>query len=203
MNTLKSAYLKDFQITAGHFNALRIGLDGKIKAIEALRAENLKTIEGKIKKLGKAISSLEQQPKRYKNPAFQLHQKKRAFIRQQHQHDQLKTQIEGGKVSLCFGSKALFRKQFHLQENGYASHQEWKQYWQAARASQFCLIGSKDETMGNQSCVATVNDDHTLNLRLRVPDALAAQHGKYMIFERVQLHYGKDAILGALTEDMQ
>jgi hypothetical protein len=73
MNTLKSAYLKDFQITARHFNALRIGLDGKIKAIEALRAENLKTIEGKIKKLGQAISSLEQQPKRYKNPAFQLH----------------------------------------------------------------------------------------------------------------------------------
>jgi hypothetical protein len=54
--------------------------------------------------------------------------------------------------------------------------------------------------MGNQSCVATVNDDRTLNLRLRVPDALAAQHGKYMIFERVQLHYGKDAILGALTD---
>jgi IS605 OrfB family transposase len=109
--------------------------------------------------------------------------------------------MKTGKVSLCFGSKALFKKQFFLKENQYQDHADWKQDWQASREEQFFLVGSKDETMGNQNCVATINPDSTLNLRIRVPDAFADKYGKYIVLERVKLHYGKDDILAALSDN--
>ena len=37
---------------------------------------------------------------------------------------------------------------------------------------EFFVLGSKDERAGCQLCVATVQDDGTLTLRLRLPDAL-------------------------------
>ena len=39
-----------------------------------------------------------------------------------------------GRVRLCFGSKKLWRKQYHLEANGYASHDEWREDWRAARS---------------------------------------------------------------------
>ena len=40
-------------------------------------------------------------------------------------------------------------------------------------ATSFFVLGSRDETAGCQLCVASVNDDGTLTLRLRMPDGLA------------------------------
>ena len=34
----------------------------------------------------------------------------------------LEADIAAGLVRLCFGSKPLWRKQHHLEQNGYASH---------------------------------------------------------------------------------
>ncbi|MFH4338284.1 hypothetical protein WAJ35_23160, partial [Acinetobacter baumannii] len=72
-----------------------------------------------------------------------------------------------GQVRICFGGRRLFRRQFHLAENGYHDHAAWLAEWRRARANQFFVVGSGDETSGNQSCVATVDEDGTLRLRLR------------------------------------
>ena len=39
-------------------------------------------------------------------------------------------------------------------------------------------------------CVASIADDGTLTLRLRLPDCLAGEHGKYLVIEGVQFAYG-------------
>ena len=85
---------------------------------------------------------------------------------------------------LCFGSKRLWRKQHHLEANGYASHEEWLQDWRDARSNEFFVLGSRDETSGCQLCVASIADDGSLTLRLRMPDCLAEQHGKYLVIPR-------------------
>ena len=103
-----------------------------------------------------------------------------------------------GRVRLCFGSKKLWRRQYHLEVNGYASHEDWLADWRDARSDEFFVLGSKDETSGCQLCVATVQDDGRITLRLRLPDALAARHGKYLVMQDIHFHNGHAQVLSAL-----
>ena len=106
-----------------------------------------------------------------------------------------------GRVRLCFGSKKLWRKQYNLEANGYSNRDEWREEWQSARSDEFFVLGSKDETAGCQLCVATVQDDGRIKLRLRLPDALTAKHGKYLVMEDVQFHNGHAQVLAALQNN--
>ena len=65
------------------------------------------------------------------------------------------------------------------------------------------MLGSRDETAGCQLCVAAVADDGTLTLRLRMPDCLAEQHGKYLVIEGVRFAYGYEQMLAALTSNVE
>jgi hypothetical protein len=103
-----------------------------------------------------------------------------------------------GRVRLCFGGKKLFRAQFHLEKSGFTSQQEWKHCWEAKRSSEFFVLGSKDETAGNQTCTAYAKDG-SLHLRLRLPVALEAQYGKYLEIENVSFAYGQEAVLASLN----
>ena len=62
-------------------------------------------------------------------------------------------------------------------------------------------MGSKDETSGCQLCVATVQDDGKLTLRLRLPDALAERHGKYLVLKGIHFNHGHAQVLAALQSD--
>ncbi len=106
-----------------------------------------------------------------------------------------------GRVRLCFGSKKLWREQYHLEANGYASHEDWLADWRSARSDEFFVLGSKDETSGCQLCVATVQDDGRITLRLRLPDHLVARHGKYLVMEDLHFHNGHAQVLAALQGD--
>ena len=64
------------------------------------------------------------------------------------------------------------------------------------------MLGSRDETGGCQLCVATVADDGTLTLRLRLPDCLAGQHGKYLTIQGVRFSYGQEQVLAALESNV-
>ena len=106
-------------------------------------------------------------------------------------------------AGLCFGSKRLWRKQHHLEQNGYHSHEEWLQDWQDARSNEFFVLGSRDETAGCQLCVATVADDGTMTLRLRMPDCLVGQYGKYLVMQGVRFAYGHEQVLAALESNAE
>ena len=83
-----------------------------------------------------------------------LHQKRRRLAGLELRCEQLEAERKAGQIHLCFGSKKLFHSQFHLAENGFPSHAEWKQAWREARSSQFFVLGSKDETAGCQGMVS-------------------------------------------------
>ncbi len=188
-SSLKSEYLKQFGITARQFNALRVQLEGKIASIKELRKIH-------IEELTQRLSSLEKRIPKIKNPQTR-HQKKRRFSKL---HAKLQSLIEeeaAGKVHLCFGSRKLFCSQFHLHENGYSSHEEWKSAWQASRNRQLFLLGSKDETSGNQSCKAHIQEDGTLTLTVRLPNQMA-QFGKYVEISNVKFQYGHEALVASL-----
>ena len=111
--------------------------------------------------------------------------------------------IAAGRVRLCFGSKKLWRKQYDLKANGYASREAWLEEWRDVRSDEFFVLGSRDETAGCQLCVATVADDGTVTLRLRMPDGLAELHGKYLVVPNVRFASGHDVVLSALGSNTE
>ena len=196
INELKREFLPKFGITARQFNALRMGLEGKIDGIKARRPELIADLQSRIKKALKVVAVLTLKP----TQATKLHQKKRRLHILHTKLDAMQADHKAGKVRLCFGSKKLFRAQFDLQSNGYADHAAWKCDWQDARSNQFFVLGSQDETAGNQSCQATVADNGTLNLQLRLPDAMRA-HGKHLSISGLSFAYGHDKIVAALASN--
>ena len=132
-----------------------------------------------------------------------VHQKRRRLANLRHRLAELEADSAAGRVRLCFGSKRLWRKQHHLEANGYVSHEEWLSDWQGARSGEFFVLGSRDETAGCQLCVASIADDGSLTLRLRMPDCLAGEYGKYLTIERIRLAYGHEQVLAALQSNAE
>ncbi len=124
-----------------------------------------------------------------------LHQKKRRLATLKARLASMKSDQEAGVVRLCFGSRRLFRAQFDLAANGYADHAEWKRDWQAARGDQFFVLGSQDETAGNQTCQARIQEDGALCLRLRLPNVLG---GTTLEIGNVRFAHGQEQIVAAL-----
>ena len=75
--------------------------------------------------------------------------------------------------------------------------------WRDARSGEFFVLGSRDETGGCQLCVAGVAGDGSLTLRLRMPDCLAGEHGKYVVLEGVKFAYGHGQVLAALQANLE
>ena len=224
---LKREFQPQFGISARQFNAMRAGLEGKIDSIKERRPDLIAEAEGRIRKAKKVIERLqtkledlrdpakalksgrtvptltpEQRCKSIRNLQATLHQKKRRLKTLQDRLATLQADEKAGVVRLCFGSKKLFHAQFDLEANGYASHEEWKADWTAARSSQFFVLGSQDETAGCQCCQATVAKDGSLTLQLRLPDAMATQ-GKYLSITGVRFAYGQEKIVAALASSQR
>ena len=115
----------------------------------------------------------------------------------------METDIAAERVRLCFGSKRLWRRQSRLEANGYASHEQWLRDWRDARSDEFFVLGSRDETAGCQLCVASIADDGSLTLRLRMPDCMAERYGKYVTIEGVHFAHGHEQVLAALESNVE
>ena len=196
--TLKSEYLKRYGIPARMFNSVRVSLEGKVASVKEQQKLRLDALQRRIARAERQIVDVAE-----RGHWDQVHQKRRRLADLRHRLAALEADVARERVRLCFGSKRLWRKQHHLEQNGYASHQQWLKDWQDARSDEFFVLGSRDETAGCQLCVATVADDGTLTLRLRMPDCLAAQHGKYLTIEGVRFAYGHEQVLAALGSNAE
>ena len=180
------------------FNAIWVSLEGKVASVREQQKLRLDDLQRRIARAERQIADTAEHGRQ-----GQIHQKKRRLANLRHRLSALEADIEAGRVRLCFGSKRLWRKQRNLEANGYASHQEWLRDWQDARSDEFFVLGSRDETAGCQLCVAAVADDGTLTLRLRMPDCLAGQHGKYLVMRGVWFVYGHEQVLAALQSNAE
>lgn len=191
-NNLKSAYLVRFGLTARQFNAVRVNLEGKMSSI--YERNRLLIVRKK-----ETIEALETKLKKLKNKKT-IHEKKRRLARLQASLKKLEEKVSSRKISLCFGSKKLFHSQFDLAANGYSSHEEWKEDWKNSRNSEIYLLGSKDETAGNQSATATINPDGSFHIRIRMPDVLAQKIGKHIVLPNIRFAYGHEVLTAALLD---
>ena len=198
VTSLKTEHLREYGIPARMFNAVRVSLEGKIASVREGMKLRLDDLERRIARAEREVAKAVRKGRRQ-----QAHQKKRRLVGLRCRLAGLEADIAAGRVRLCFGSKKLWRKQHHLESNGYSSHEEWLGDWRGARNSGFFVLGSRDETGGCQLCVASVADDGTLTLRLRLPDSLAEKHGKHLVIEGVRFGYGEEQLLAALESNAE
>ncbi len=124
---------------------MRVSLEGKVASVRERQKLQLDSLGRRIARARQQIAGAVEQGR-----SQQVHQKRRRLANLQSRLARLETDIEQGRVRLCFGSKRLWRKQRHLEQNGYVSHQEWLADWQDTRSNEFFVLGSRDETAGCQ-----------------------------------------------------
>ncbi|WP_318618357.1 IS200/IS605 family accessory protein TnpB-related protein [Sporosarcina sp. YIM B06819] len=206
-NAMKKLYCAQYQITSRQYNSIKSQLDGRVQSKKELqklyieeRKQKIKHLQGILERKALLKQSSHEQllkmkgneksfPKKVKNYRrlrMYIHQKKRKIHQLQLKLAVLKKDVETGVIRLCFGSKLLFKKQFHLEANN-LTFAGWKKQWQEKRAEQFTFVGSKDETYGNQSCTY----DSENNLRIRVTSKDESKYGKYIIVPNVLFPYGQ------------
>ena len=196
--SLKRAYLRRYGIPARMFNGVRVSLESKVASVREQQKLRKHDLSARIKGAKKQVAGLAEQ-----GSWDQDHQKRRRLANLHHRLAALEADIAVGRVLLCFGSRRLWRKQHHLKANGYSSHEELLRDWQTARSDEFFVLGSRDGMSGCQLCVATVADDGTLTMRLRVPGALATEQGKYLFMAGVWFRYGHDQMLASLGNNAE
>ena len=184
LSDLKRDFIAQEKITARQFNSIASEVKALLASYKDRKKDLMLRTQKKIKKLKEKI-------KKTKSPS-KIHQFKRQLTDCTFKLKRSKEELRC--PAICFGSKKLFQKQFHLKENGYRSLEEWKKDWKAARDSGFFLIGSKDESFGNQSCQLMPG-----NLKLRLTHAIAQKEGREWIQIPVEFTYQKDRLTHALS----
>ena len=135
--SLKRDYIKKHGIPARMFNGVRVfagGQGGVGAGVAAVAAGQSAAADCS----GPAAGSDAAERGRWD----QVHQKKRRLANLRHRLVGLEADIAEGLVRLCFGSRRLWRKQHHLEANGYGSHEEWLSEWRAARSDEFFVLGA-------------------------------------------------------------
>lgn len=201
LKDLKREFLVRFGLTARQFNAIAAELSGKVQAARESARHRVASLRRRTASVQKAVAAIEArlsqtrpEPGAKRQLRFHLHQKRRRLRGLRDQLARAEAEAARSVPGICFGGRKRFAAQFHLEENDYASHEQWLADWRAARSSQFFCLGSNDEKGGNQTC--TLSLDGTL--RLRVPNALIPQFGHWVVLRDVRFSYGQDVIDRAL-----
>ena len=180
-----------YQVDSTTIRNVYHNLKGKHQGIKELRRNQVQDLKSTIKSIQSAIKKGLKKKNLTSKDRFFIHQKKRRLIIKQHK---LKA-LQDKDISLCFGTKKLFKAQYHLEANGYSNHDEWLADWRAARASSFMMVGAKTYSSGNQLCRLTSDGE----LKITIPPCLVKQFGGHVKCNGIKFRYGQEFIDIALT----
>ena len=107
--SLKGEYRQRYGIPARMFNAVRVSLDGKVASVKEQQKLRLDDLQRRIARAERQVSDADERGRQ-----GQVHQKKRRLANLCSGLVALEADIRAGRVRLCFGSKRLWRKQYHL-----------------------------------------------------------------------------------------
>jgi IS605 OrfB family transposase len=200
---LKSSFCARFGLTSRQFNSIHIDLKGKLSSNKESTSNALKAMKGRVKSIRRWLKRTATKISKARDAAelrelkSQRHQKMRRLRRTEGIATELSERLKENRLKLCFGGRKLFHKQFHLLENDYESHAEWYADFSFRRNSQFFIVGSHDETCGNQSAQF---DPLKGELKLRLSNSLAVRFGqKHVVIRDIHFKYGEAEILRHLA----
>lgn len=156
---LKSEYQVAYSIQARWFNALWSETKGKLESQKELFKTNQEETNKKLKELKKDIKEyskwLKKGYKQKKTKPLKPHEIKKIKYGL-HRMNQKKNRLEDKlkkefKPSIVFGTRKFYKKQW-TDEKYKDDKMLWQQEWLRKRNNNFFVMGSKDESNGNQIC---------------------------------------------------
>lgn len=150
-------------------NSIRFDVQGRMKSLMELKKTEIKQVAIKISVKEDKIADIKAKldmlkPKavantltdkelvKYRNLKSSLYWQKNKLNKLKQRKDKLEYQIANKVYDMCYGSKAMFDKQYRLTENGYKTHENWHNDFVKARDKNIFYLGSTDESFGNQMC---------------------------------------------------
>jgi len=203
----KSEFMTEFGLSGRQFNAVKVTIEGMIESQRSNLPNYALQCEAKADGLARRIETKKQLAGRARAPRAAnlwraIHKMQNRFQSLRGQAEVLRQRIADDDIRICFGSRRRFNAQHHLDKNFYLSHEAWVSDWRAARASQFFVLGSKDEAGGCQGCSLIREDDETYSLRLRMPAELVEEHGRYVWLTGVRFPYRPEVIEAARLSNL-
>jgi IS605 OrfB family transposase len=174
LKDLNASLQRTYNIDKRTANSILRTMAGRLKALKELKKTERVQLAQKIEQVDKTIakqaSNLDKLKERvvngtatekelvnYRREKRHLWHKKQKRNRMIQSLEKLERNIKMKEYSVCWGTKKLFKAQYHLAENGFKSHEGWRNAFRKKRDSQMNFIGSKDETMGNSNAQLTLN----------------------------------------------
>ena len=191
INVVEKSLQSKYKVDSTTVRNVYHNLKGKHSSIKELRKTQAKDLKGAIGSIQSAIKKRQKKKQLSQKDRFFIHQKKRRLSIKRQKLEKL----TDSRISLCFGTKKLFKAQYNLEENGYSNHDEWLKDWRAARASNFMMVGSKTYASGNQLCRLTSDGQLTIT----TPTCLLQQFGSHIKCDGIKFNYGQTFVDIALT----
>ena len=191
INVIEKSLQSKYKVDSTTARNVYHNLKGKHSSIKELRKTQAKELKGTIRSIKAAIKKRQKKKQLTQKDRFFIHQKKRRLSIKLQKLEKLTE----SRISLCFGTKKLFLAQYHLEENGYSSHEEWLTDWKRARVSNFMMVGSKTYAHGNQLCRLTSDGQ----LIITTPPCLLKQFDPHIKCDGIKFKYGQTFIDIALT----
>ena len=147
---IEKSYQKRFKIQWAWADSLATNASQVFDQLTTAKQNQIEQIETDVKAgFTKVRENLEKLEETYHNPTaktlrnFQkrLLGVKSKLQRLQGKKKQLHDLGEKERLQICWGSKKLFKAQYHLEENGYSSHEEWVKDWRSQRGGNFSSVG--------------------------------------------------------------
>lgn len=149
IGALKQEYIVRFGITARQFNSIASDLDGTVKASTCSMLRHLQKLDEKVARLSHQITKLQTRAQREKSVdrkqklRQKIRGKKRHLCALQQRRSRIAKRLLNPVPRLCCGGGGMFRRQFHLEANGYRSHDEWLADWRTTRSSSSSVWGAR------------------------------------------------------------
>ena len=143
----KARHQAGLELARAQAETLRVSILRKKKK----KAKLKETVEEKSRKAAANLLD-ERELSRYRRQKRDLWRLGQTIPKQEAKLKRWKKEIKHRHVRLCFGTRKLFKAQYHLKEDGLSCHEEWKETFVKNRDRMMYLCGKNDEKNGNQLC---------------------------------------------------
>ena len=200
-------------------NSIRFDVQGRMKSLMEQKKTELRQVEIKISVKEKKIQGIKEkldalkskaaannitkkELEKYRRLKTSLYWQKNKLNKFRQRREKLEYQIENRIYSMCYGSKEMFRKQYHLSENGFKTHEKWHNCFVKKRDKNIFYLGSADESYGNQLCRLKYNMETGLfSLELRKENDYCQGnmgYDKYICLSGLDFKYRKNELIAIL-----
>jgi IS605 OrfB family transposase len=165
----------------GTFDQLTEARALKIKALDDDNRAGWKSVASTIELMSQQLANpTHKNMKGFAKRLMGLESKVNRLERKQVEKEELE---KTKRLHICFGSAKLFNAQYHLEENGYSSHDEWRVDWEKKRGGNFYSVGKGSVTGNNPVAKIFYIQDDIFSVTFTVPRFLRADYGDTVSLE--------------------